>query len=191
MLILDTATRRLRLVLGAAGVMPFASSYVDISLSTQGITDEKTTTGVTAGAAAVDLVPFPGTGIRRQVKHFWVHNSSGGAATLTVRYDDNGTFRDIHFSLDDMDTLQYTDGHGFSVLNAVGAIKSAGTGGGGGGGASPLTTKGDVWGYSAADARIPVGANGTVLTADSTVALGVKWAAAAPVSTARRLAWFL
>jgi len=46
------------------------------------------------------------------------------------------------------------------------------------GAVSPLTTKGDVWGYSTLDARIPVGANDTVLTADSTQALGVKWAAA-------------
>ena len=43
---------------------------------------------------------------------------------------------------------------------------------------SPLTTKGDVWGYSSTDARIPVGTNGQVLTADSTQTLGVKWAAA-------------
>lgn len=43
------------------------------------------------------------------------------------------------------------------------------------GSSSPLTTKGDVWGYSTADARIPVGGDGTVLTADSTQALGVKW----------------
>lgn len=41
--------------------------------------------------------------------------------------------------------------------------------------ASPLTTKGDVWGYSSVDARVPVGSNGQVLTADSTQALGVKW----------------
>lgn len=47
---------------------------------------------------------------------------------------------------------------------------------GGGGIASPLTTKGDVWGYSGADARIPIGANNTVLTADSAQALGLKWA---------------
>lgn len=46
------------------------------------------------------------------------------------------------------------------------------------GATSPLTTKGDIWGYSTSDARIPVGANNTVLTADSTQALGVKWAAA-------------
>jgi hypothetical protein len=44
---------------------------------------------------------------------------------------------------------------------------------------SPLTTKGDVWGYSTTDARIPIGADGEVLTADSTQSLGVKWAAAA------------
>ena len=44
------------------------------------------------------------------------------------------------------------------------------------GAVSPLTTKGDVWGYSTLDARIPVGADATVLTADSTQALGLKWA---------------
>lgn len=42
-----------------------------------------------------------------------------------------------------------------------------------GGGASPLTTKGDVWGYSTTDARIPVGTNGYVLQADSAQTLGV------------------
>lgn len=46
------------------------------------------------------------------------------------------------------------------------------------GSASPLTTKGDLWGFSTLDARVPVGTDGYVLTADSTQALGVKWAAA-------------
>lgn len=41
---------------------------------------------------------------------------------------------------------------------------------------SPLTTKGDVWGYSTVDDRIPIGSNGQVLTADSTQTLGLKWA---------------
>jgi hypothetical protein len=45
------------------------------------------------------------------------------------------------------------------------------------GGASPLTTKGDVYGFGTSDARIPIGANNTVLTADSTQSLGLKWAA--------------
>lgn len=46
---------------------------------------------------------------------------------------------------------------------------------GAGGGASPLTTKGDLYGYSTADARIPVGTNGYVLTADSTDTEGIIW----------------
>jgi len=46
-----------------------------------------------------------------------------------------------------------------------------------GSGSSPLTTKGDLYGFDTANNRIPVGANGQVLTADSTQALGVKWAA--------------
>jgi hypothetical protein len=47
-----------------------------------------------------------------------------------------------------------------------------------GGSASPLTTKGDLYTYSTADARLGVGTNGQVLTADSAEATGLKWAAA-------------
>ena len=44
------------------------------------------------------------------------------------------------------------------------------------GGGSPLTTKGDLYGYSTTDARVPIGTNGQVLQADSAQALGLKWA---------------
>jgi len=43
-------------------------------------------------------------------------------------------------------------------------------------GSSPLTTKGDLYGFSTLDARIPIGTNNQVLTADSAEALGLKWA---------------
>jgi hypothetical protein len=45
------------------------------------------------------------------------------------------------------------------------------------GGASPLTTKGDLYGHSTVDARIPIGTDTYVLTADSSQTLGLKWAA--------------
>lgn len=45
-------------------------------------------------------------------------------------------------------------------------------------GASPLTTKGDLYTYSTTNTRLGVGTNGHVLTADSTAATGLKWAAA-------------
>ena len=44
---------------------------------------------------------------------------------------------------------------------------------------TPLTTKGDLFGFDTADARIPIGTNGHVLTADSAQTLGLKWAAPA------------
>ena len=40
---------------------------------------------------------------------------------------------------------------------------------------SPLTTKGDVFGFSTANARLPVGSNGQFLVADSTQTLGLIW----------------
>jgi len=48
---------------------------------------------------------------------------------------------------------------------------------------SPLTTKGDLYGYSTLDARIPIGTNNQVLTADSAQALGLKWATPTAVAS--------
>ena len=44
------------------------------------------------------------------------------------------------------------------------------------GSSSPLTTKGDLYTYSTTNARLPIGTNNQVLTADSAQALGLKWA---------------
>jgi hypothetical protein len=43
------------------------------------------------------------------------------------------------------------------------------------GAASPLTTKGDLWGYDTGDARVPVGTDDYLLFADSTDPQGVLW----------------
>lgn len=44
-----------------------------------------------------------------------------------------------------------------------------------GGGSSPLTTKGDLYTYDSADARLAVGGNGKILVSDSGETTGLKW----------------
>jgi hypothetical protein len=66
--------------------------------------------------------------------------------------------------LKDTDSLQYYTGSVWTNVDT---------------GASPLTTKGDLYGYSTTNARVPVGTNGQVLTADSTAATGLAWSTAA------------
>lgn len=48
---------------------------------------------------------------------------------------------------------------------------------------SPLTTKGDLHTYSTTDARLPIGANGTFLVADSTTTTGLRWQAPLSLNT--------
>ncbi len=58
---------------------------------------------------------------------------------------------------------------------------------GAGGVDPPTTTKGDISGFDTTYARIPIGSNGQILEADSTTALGLKWATAAAGYTAPTL----
>lgn len=64
--------------------------------------------------------------------------------------------------LKDTDATQYYSGSAWVNLDT--------------GTVSPLTTKGDLYTYSTTNARLGVGTNGQVLTADSTAATGLAWA---------------
>jgi hypothetical protein len=63
------------------------------------------------------------------------------------------------------------NGSDWDTVAGVGAQGAAGASG-----TAPLTTKGDLLAYSTSATRLGVGSNGTVLTADSAEATGVKWA---------------
>lgn len=88
--------------------------------------------------------------------------SSGGAAAPT--------FRSLVSA--DLPTVPITKG-GTGQTTANAAFNAL----------SPLTTKGDLIAFSTVNARLALGSDGQVLTADSTQTLGVKWAAASGSGT--------
>lgn len=184
MILLDTTTRTLKVLLGGAGALPWVSVWIE--QTTTGHTPNSTN-GVTNGATPVTVVAAPASGAVRQLKWFQLRNSTGSDVDLSFRYDDNGTTRDLTWTLTSGDQLQYTDGHGFSVLDSAGNIKTSGAGGGG-----TLTVE-EVDGSPSISAVTKIQydqADGFTLTNPSAGVARVDFTAAG-ASAARRLAWSL
>jgi hypothetical protein len=96
-----------------------------------------------------------------------IQNRGAGVVTVTAGTATVNTSATLALSQYDAGTLYF-------ISNSASIFFNTDAGGG-----SPLTTKGDLYGFSTVDARIPIGANNTVLTADSSESLGLKWAAPA------------
>lgn len=101
-----------------------------------------------------------------------IQNVGAGVCTVTAGTATVNTSSTLALKQYDAGTL-YFNTTSAALFFAVDAADST----------SPLTTKGDLYGFSTVDARIPIGSNNQVLTADSTQALGLKWATPASGST--------
>ena len=127
--------------------------------------DAGTTVAMNAAGATTITV---NTGLFAAGDTVFIQNLGAGACTVTAGTATVATAGSLILPQNDAGILYFTATGASIFYDFIQA-----------GGASPLTTKGDVYGFSTSDARIPIGANDTVLTADSAQALGLKWAAPA------------
>jgi len=126
MIILDATNRTLEVDLDGAittNQLPVVATYVDITTTTYSPAANTTQTNNTT---AVTIVAAPAASTQRQIKFLSVRNADTAAAVVTIQYNDNATLRGIvKATLAVDDTLLYTDGEGFRVIDSAGNIKTA------------------------------------------------------------------
>lgn len=112
MIILDTTTKSLEVLLGGAittNQLEWTADFVDVNQTSFAATTAGNQNGVTNNASAVTMVSAPAATTSRQIKFLSVHNKDTVAATVTIRLNDNGTFRIIwKGTIQTLETIIYT-----------------------------------------------------------------------------------
>jgi len=131
--------------------------------------DAGTTVAMSAAGATTITV---NTGLFAAGDTVFIQNRGAGTCTVTAGTATVATAGSLILPQNDAGILYFTATGAATFYDFIQA-----------GGASPLTTKGDLYTFSTSDARLGVGTNTYVLTADSAEATGLKWAAPASGST--------
>lgn len=153
--------------MGGGSATAKTSSYVLVAA------DAGTTVAMNAAGATTITV---NTGLFAAGDTVFIQNLGAGACTVTAGTATVATAGSLILPQNDAGILYFTAAGASIFYDFIQA-----------GAVSPLTTKGDVYTFSTSDARLGVGANDTVLTADSAQATGLKWATAAGASTSYAL----
>jgi len=142
--------------LGGGDTIAKTSSYVLVAA------DAGTTVAMNAAGATTITV---NTGLFAAGDTVFIQNLGAGACTVTAGTATVATAGSLILPQNDAGILYFTSASAAIFYDYIQA-----------GAVSPLTTKGDLYGFSTSDARIPIGTNNQILTADSAQALGLKWA---------------
>lgn len=124
MIVLQDTNDTLEVVLAGA----ITTSQLQCTVSWRDIT----TTGYTPGGSRsntnsttpVTLVSAPASSTQRVIDNVTIYNADTASATVTVRIDDNGTeYILCKITLQNGETLEYSEGAGWRSLNTQGAVK--------------------------------------------------------------------
>lgn len=111
MIVLDATTRKLQVVLGGAittNQLDWTVDWIDLLDTDQSVSDVGHSNGATNSMTAVDMVAAPAASHTRQIKSITVHNRDTADATITIRYNDNGTtYTVIKMTIATLETLVY------------------------------------------------------------------------------------
>lgn len=125
MLVLTETTDTIQVVLGGAvttNQLRCFASWRDVT--TTAYTPGRTVTN-TNNTTDVNLVGSPASSTQRVVDLLNVQNADTVSATVTIKFDANGTEYTLWSgTLATGEAVQYTDGNGFTVRTAAGALKT-------------------------------------------------------------------
>lgn len=125
MLRLDSTLRKLQIVLAGAITTNQLPVVVCFSDKTSTTYNGGATVSNTNSTTAVDICAAPGAATIRDIDSITVQNADTAAATVTIRYNDNGTTYSLFkCTLSVGDQIIYTHGQGWKVLDSAGNVKS-------------------------------------------------------------------
>lgn len=129
MLILDSTTKRVRVVLNAAHTtnpLRCVTSWRDTT--TTAFTPGSSLVS-TNGTTPVEVAPAPASSTQRIVDHVSVFNTDTTTKTVTISIFDGVTdFTVYSVALGANERVEYVEGAGFQTYNSAGAVKSIATG---------------------------------------------------------------
>lgn len=124
MIILSATTDKLEMLLGGAATtneLPCITSWRDRTSTT--FTASRTL-AITSGTTPVDISGSPAASTQRIIDYISIYNADKASATITVRYNANGTTRGIiTTTLATDERLEYVEGQGFRVFDNYGRVK--------------------------------------------------------------------